>query len=461
MEKFFCLGLFLGILNCGSRNASVRPNSDAVITDITYKADDSVFANPERGFYHHLESSNAGFDALDPENLKEYRTKEMITQVLRVYYLDGFLNSDISADYLSRLKNDFATAREAGVKIILRFAYTQNPDGNDAPESRVLAHISQLKQTLTDNYDVIEVIQAGFIGAWGEWYYTQNFGNNGSISEAQFASRKKVVDALLDALPKSRFVQLRVPSYKREFFGDAPIAEESAFDQSSMSRIGHHNDCFVADAQDTGTYLDPEVDMPYLEEDSSFVPIGGETCAYNEPRSACESALADMARYHWSFINTDYFPEAVTQWKNDGCYEEMRLRLGYRLSLESAQVQNANGPGGIAALGFTVKNSGFASPFNERPVELVFVKSDDKSVYRVLLNNVDPRRWFAGKSHSINVEFSVTGIPAGTYNLYLALPDAAESLKDKADFAIRFANEDVWDPSLGANNLHATMVVNP
>lgn len=66
---------------------------------------------------------------------------------------------------------DFQTARDAGIKIILRFAYTatltaSSPYG-DATKARMLAHTAQLKATVRANADVIHVVQAGFIGTWG------------------------------------------------------------------------------------------------------------------------------------------------------------------------------------------------------------------------------------------------------------------------------------------------------
>ena len=58
-------------------------------------------------------------------------------------------------------------ARKAGIKIILRFAYSIAMDEPDAPLSVILQHLDQLKPILQENKDVIAVLQAGFIGSWG------------------------------------------------------------------------------------------------------------------------------------------------------------------------------------------------------------------------------------------------------------------------------------------------------
>ena len=48
--------------------------------------------------------------------------------------------------------------------------------------------------------------------------------------------------------------------------------------------LGHHNDCFLASSTDYGTYDDVGKEYPYLEQDTKYVPMGGETCTKNPPR---------------------------------------------------------------------------------------------------------------------------------------------------------------------------------
>jgi hypothetical protein len=167
----------------------------------TYTEDATNFANPERGFYHHTEVKASNYNLLNETTLKGYRN-EGITLIIRVFYLELFLASPISNSYLANVEQDFATARKAGVKIITRFAYTTKSTApyGDAPPDRVLQHIAQLAPILKQNSDVIAVIQAGFIGAWGEWYYTDHFSQSlGNPTEADWVNRRKVVDALVAA----------------------------------------------------------------------------------------------------------------------------------------------------------------------------------------------------------------------------------------------------------------------
>ena len=68
---------------------------------------------------------------------------------------------------------------------------------------------------------------------------------------------------------------------------------------SDLSRVGFHNDCFLASPDDYGTFLsDPlSLDEDYLALDSRYVPVGGETCNVNPPKSEWPSAKALMARF--------------------------------------------------------------------------------------------------------------------------------------------------------------------
>jgi Domain of unknown function (DUF4874) len=72
---------------------------------------------------------------------------------------------------------------------------------------------------LQSNSDVVMGLQAGFIGTWGEWYYSNNYATlqtDGSYdpTAAQQTNRMKIIAALLDALPANRMLQLRTPNYK-------------------------------------------------------------------------------------------------------------------------------------------------------------------------------------------------------------------------------------------------------
>ena len=147
---------------------------------VTYTAATDNFANPERGFYHHTgDCDKADFSQT---TLQSYRTSQGISLVMCVFYLAEYKNGPIAQAALDQLQQQIDTVRAAGLKMVLRFAYTTSTAGDDTTKDRILAHLDQLAPYLNAGKDVIAVVQAGLIGAWGEWYYTQNFGNAGTIT---------------------------------------------------------------------------------------------------------------------------------------------------------------------------------------------------------------------------------------------------------------------------------------
>ncbi|MGH3718909.1 MAG: DUF4874 domain-containing protein [Pseudonocardiaceae bacterium] len=132
----------------------------------------ALIANPDRGFYRytdtHFRGDGTGSTPLDAATLTQWRTQENITLVLRIFYLDKFVSQDtIDSASLNLMAADFSVARTASVKLVVRFAYT-NSSSADAPLARALGHIRQLAPLLNQSADVIDTLEAGFVGRWGE-----------------------------------------------------------------------------------------------------------------------------------------------------------------------------------------------------------------------------------------------------------------------------------------------------
>ncbi|WP_033343164.1 DUF4832 domain-containing protein [Catenuloplanes japonicus] len=410
---------------------------------ISYAGSDEVFANPERGFYHH--SGECDSATYDEATLRAWRTNEQVSLMMCVFYLRDFKTTPISTAALTHLQQQFTTVRAAGLKMVLRFAYTDLEDGADATKDRVLAHLDQLRPYLQANADVIEVMQSGFVGAWGEGYYTQNFGNNGVVTAADWANRKAVHDKILSVLPETRMVQLRTPAFKRTMY------------PSGQSRTGHHNDCFLASDTDFGTYTDIAVDYPYLEAETRTVAMGGETCAPNPPRSQCATATAEMSRFHWTYLNTDYHPTVIAGFGTEGCLADIKRQLGYRFSLVSGAFPAQASRGGTLPVSITVRNDGWSAPINPRGAELVLRSTTTGTVTRLPLS-ANPRTWAAGTSTTVTQTLTVpSSIAAGSYELLLNLPDPL--LANRAEYSVRTANAGTWEATTGFNKLNATVTV--
>ncbi len=422
-------------------------SAQSLIT-INYNESSENFRNPERGFY------TDGYNVLTQSFINSVKAQNM-TLIHRIYNLAQFRTSPISESFLNLIQSDFDAAREGGIKLILRFYYTNQQNGEDAALDTVLLHINQLKPLFEANADVIAFVDAGFIGAWGEWYYSTHGLNNTN-------DRRTVLFALLEALPPQIDVVIRTPNYKRLIFNNSePLSIDSAYSGSYRSRTGAHNDCFLADATDMGTYLwdDIEGDKDYLNADNRFVPQSGETCQPSE-YSVCSNALVDLNRMHWTTVNIDYNTTVLQGWIDGGCMPEIQKRLGYRFVMRYSEIVDSVKPNGTFSLNFLVKNVGFGNAFKPRNCEVILRNNSTKEKYK-LVTSIDPRFWFSGDSTFVQITGGIpTTMPEGDYDAFLFLPDTASSIHDRKDYAVRLANENVWEDSTGYNNLLATVVVN-
>lgn len=459
--------------------SSLQPAAQT--TTVVYTPTTTLLANPERGWYHHTATGHGEYTPLDLAMLQGYRQNEQITLILRLFDLNDFVTSDISPTYLTAMQADFDTVRQAGLKMIVRFVYTDTPHFapgtdwppippyGDASKAQMLRHLEQLQPVLQANSDVIAVVQAGFIGIWGEWFYTDDFVQDPTqpdiVTATDYLNRAQVLSATLAALPSSRMVQIRTPRYKVAIIPDSqgytPITPDQAYNATALARTGYHNDCFLADDTDAGTYVTPTVEYPYLEVETKYLPMGGETCAVNPPRSDCATALEELARFHWSYLNRDYQPDVIAGWQSGGCFDEVQRWLGYRLTLVDGVYANAVRAGAGFSVSLRLRNEGWAAPFNPRPLELWLRHTSTGVTYSQTLP-VDPRFWLAdaGTTYPVNYTFvTPADMPTGDYELLLKLPDPAPSLAGRAEYAIRLANELVWEEATGFNRLLHTLTV--
>lgn len=442
---------------------SPRPGAQTQdIARTTYEGTNASFPNPERGFFVQPLSSSRAPSPLRLAELRALRDDD-ITLLRRLYSMPTFRDGPISTSFLEHIEGDFDTARQAGVKLIVRFAYNFNePDGStqDAPKEVVLSHIGQLEPVLRANADVIAHVDAGFIGRWGEWHTSTN-------GLANIPDKRDVLSRLLGSLPKSRMVAVRVPQEKRDVYKTArPLGPADAFSGTNRARTGHHNDCFVAARDDWGTYwpLDPaslEAQKDYLNQDNRYVVQSGETCNYNPPRSNCRAALRDLERMRWSSLNSEYHPRVLRRWENQGCMAEIERRLGYRFKLVSSTIPRDAAAGGVFRMSLRIENTGFASPYNPRKLEIVLRNRRTGEETR-LRTDRDPRSWLPGPERTVELQERLPAdLPAGTYGLFLNLPDPKPALRGRAAYSIRLANAGLWEPQTGYNSLRASVRVGP
>lgn len=472
---------------------------------LVFKESGEDFANPERGFYLPFTTSTAHFVPLDTSVLNKFgQTPQQAKSatynfhgslIYRAYVLEDFKAKPLGDAFLRLLQTDFDAVRDAGLKAILRFSYNDKTHGGDcpdeykicppygdAPKAVVLQHIKQLAPLFRRNADVLAVLQMGFIGIWGENYFTDYFGDASTnrlryIPDSSWRDRNEVLKALLNALPADRMVQVRTPQIKQRFVygplaavASEPLLEKEAFAEKDNARIGFHNDCFLASADDYGTFYDygnstsergpaNEVLRHYFEKESRYTAVGGETCddAFS-PQNDCGGAEKAMAAMHYSYLNAAYNNAVNNDWDSGGCIDVIRRSLGYRFVLRSADLPVSVQRGGALKLKLALQNKGFAAPYNPRPVQVV-LRNEATGAVIVFPLKANVRKWFPG---DVVVEEAIAlpvNMRPGRYEALLNLPDAYPSLSQRPAYSIRLANENVWEAATGYNNLHCMIAV--
>ena len=453
--KRLSICLVLSLMACGHEVGPTEQNNLDELCLKTYTESDSVFPNPERGFYSAKDFTSENSYPLTSRLITTNRVNNR-TLLYTGYYLTNYMESDISQKYLDLIRTNMELLRESGVKCVLRFAYKTDmyETGHpwDASPEWVARHIQQLKPIFQEYSDVILCLQAGFVGVWGEWAFTDHF-VQGPNSKEDYVLRKKVVEDLLDAMPKDRQIALRTPMFKRFMFLESyadTLTLETAFNGSDVARLCGHNDCFGATSSDMGTFSG-KLTRDFWKHDTRYVMMGGETCQVSN-FCKCEQSLQDMKDYHWTYLNAGYNTDVLNRWVTDGCFDEVERRLGYRLSLTEVSHTKYPNAGSDFKIVINLKNTGFAAPVNPRAVELVFVdEKENKTVYE--LSDIDPRYWFAGETVKIDKTIELPADASGECRLYLNLPDPKPTIHDNPMFSIRLANDEVWDEATGYNKV--------
>ncbi len=417
----------------------------------TYTVSTDAFANPDRGFYHYSSSgSSSTYSFISASTLNTYRNSQNMSVVQRIFYLKQFTSSAISSAYLANMQTDFNTIRNAGMKVMIRFSYSDDENAAvlDATKAQILAHIQQVAPVINANKDVVVMYQYGWIGCWGENYYSSQVADFGTgdytqYSTTQWANRKAVLDAMINATAVEIPIQVRYVEYKKRLY------------PNGHSRIGFYNDAFLGEWGDSGMFLVNSIqsapsttDSNYLITQTENLPMTGETNQVNAPRTNCSNAVIEMNKYNWSLINKDYYTENINSWTSGGCYAEMDKKLGYRFELLNSSFSNNT-------LTLNLQNSGYANVYRSRKAYVVFRNTATATEYPVEISP-DIKAWKKGTVIQFTKSFAGV-VPNGTYQLYLNLPDP--TLTNTA-FSIRCANTGTWDAVKGYNNLNQTVTIN-
>ena len=457
-----------GVLANTSFDLSINTTFSA--QTVIYVADNTtIFANPERGLQKYSKNTNSDgtYRFINQSQITDWRIGvDKVTVIYRYVMLTEFINNDsvISNTYLSNLQTDFDRIRNAGLKVILRPSYTVEYTPEVQPNKQtILNHITQLSSVINLNDDIIVSVQSGFIGVYGEWYYTEGsveFGDEGSISPAQWLNRKEVVDSMLSNFNSSIPTQVRYADAKRQMYGSTTLNDNTAYQDTPTARVGFYNDAFLNNYGDMGTYdVSTEcenpfgtVDYDFISNSSQYLPMNGESNGLNSCdsgfRTTGGNAVVELNSLNFSTLNRDYSLEVWDEWILQGYYDEIIRNLGYRLQLNYITLV----VGETIDFTMNISNVGYGNILTPKNVYLIF-KNNLGIEYPKLLT-VDPRFWTSTQTISQSL---VNDIPNGQYDLFLHISDI--NLETRPEYNIRLANIGTWDDITGYNDLLMSVVI--
>jgi hypothetical protein len=423
-------------------------------------------------------------------------------------YLTDYAGGALDEAVLGRIQAEFDAMRRTGIKALLRFAYettTKAPAANTGPtREMVLRHMDQLQPLVEKNSDVIYVLQAGFIGAWGEWHSAVHIRTD--------EDRAAILGRLLRLAPRDRCLQVRCVPYKTRliplFAGRAyqPLDAARALGDSPEARIGFHNDGVLAGPSHGGSFGrgeagDPSFDL--MTRESFWVPVDGELFWADQGWNGTETpgnvlCGGDVAQYfrlhHFTTFSLAHsYSEhegkafSMDRWRSepvtkagleaaklpvsDGWFEDafgapvarvwfdyLRDHLGYRLEAREAKWPRPLAANAPWTFELVLVNRGFAAPVNPRPAMLLFIPRRGTPIEVPLA--ADPRTWqpfepgdreFKAVRHTVSFRGALPAMPPGDYSIALWLPDAAPALRLNPHYAIRLANRDTtwWTDEAG------------
>lgn len=450
--------------------------------------------NPERGF--RLETAvdlviNKDNPTLQLDTLAAKYASDSISLSQSYFYLTFLTGKRLSDSDFQTMQRYFDRLQQLGKKAVLRFAYEKDfmnraPIGPTLEEA--LAHLDQLKPFLYRNKDLILVVQAGVIGAWGEWH--------SSIHRLENSDKAKIaiLEKLLEIVPQEKDIQVRLPEFKNllknkpelykrlSFHDDFIVIKPDRWDGSmhegteNFKQIVNESPYLTVDGElpwgfwsvgndpdspSTGWiinglavarrlflqhYTSLSIIHNYKEQHSNYVFDEAHAPEYSMVVWKKSLISADsLQKYHMP-VSDHYFNKKDGTKIPRNIFDYIRDHLGYRIELQSLTI-----PQTIASnqtLKFELKyiNRGFASFRSDRPAYFVLIDSSGRvTELAAKFDAKDSQPYRPGDTNHAPLVHSITlsqtiSIAPGDYYLGLWMPDASDRLKYNSRYAVRCAN---------------------
>lgn len=341
----------------------------------TFGETDRRIANPDRGFYIQVSSGR-------PDRIEE--AAEEVRVILLAFDLEGYGEGDLPEDKLEELGRALEAADRAHMAVVFRAAYGFCSEPSEPERIEQMGrHVRQMAEILNGYPGRILAVQAGMLGAYGEWHSSRYLEGT---EEERRESRLYLLGQWEEYLNPDIKVAVRRQRFVRE-------AEEAGILEG---RLGIHNDALLSTDSDMGTYDDPkmgrEEELDWSRERLSGQVNGGEMPTPGE-RNGPENANREFGQLHLSYLNLKYNEEIISGWSEQSLEETdaktyVENHLGYRLFLSEIAVRQAYFPWEVSGEGpcdggmrvrITLCNSGYA-PLLEKYHVYVVAKTGEDAV---------------------------------------------------------------------------------
>ena len=320
----------------------VRVMTPIMLLLVSSSASVPLLRNPERGFRHELHPDENG--TVSQQQLNELKTFNL-TVGQTYWYLPS--TPKLSNSTISGVEKTLRMLRSVGVKALFRFAYDRCPDGpigeHNYTTATVLGHIRQLAARFQAEIDAVYVLQAGFIGCWGEWHGSRNVAD--VFGPVRPAVQQILRAELFELLPPDRKINLRYPALKFDcvlrrdcpqidpsdanghrsnldcggFNTSAPsgalpppaasmrfgIATAANFkENTAVARLGFDNDAFMDDPVGSGTWVGGAQHDGDVPRTSRLDPVTHR----NDPRDGPNGQVPNRMSYGDPLFNSPHGP---------------------------------------------------------------------------------------------------------------------------------------------------------
>ena len=337
----------------------------------------------------------------------------------------------------------FGYFSKQGKQMIVRFVYDWEGKGvlsEPKDIEIILNHMSQLSNLLKEYTHHIYILQGLFIGSWGEMH------NSRYLSERHMV---RLAKQLYECSGDKTQIALRCPSYWRMVFKTyQPLDAVTAFTDIQKARFSLFNDGIMASdtdlgtygsvtAKDSATYGDRWIRRDELEFQNQlcqYVSNGGEVVGESRFNDV-PSAIGTLRKMRVSYLHRNYDKQVLDKWKANKSgvsdalwkdrtgYEYMEAHLGYRFTLEDANLSVVQDRSGKLRASVEICNKGFAPCYHKYDVKFMIRTASYSEVYECAAAT-DTREWMPNEKVVIEAVVSVGDWKSRQYILSFGIYDS-------------------------------------